>query len=52
MNRIQEPETVESLRIKLELLQAVLEKKAEEMAKLEKRIMELCLEVETLKDLI
>jgi cell division protein FtsB len=47
-----EPETVESLRIKNQQLIDVIEKKAAEMAALERRIMELCLEVETLKDLI
>ena len=45
-----EAETIESLRIKNELLQQVIEKKAVEMAKLEREFIKLTDQIEELKD--
>ena len=47
-----EQETVESLRLKNELLQQVIEKKAEEMAKLELKVSELTKQIQDLRELI
>ena len=47
-----EAETIESLRIKNEMLQAVIEKKAEEMAKLERVVIELTSQIQDLRELI
>ena len=46
-----EDETVESLRIKNELLQQVIEKKAVEMAKLERIVTELTKQIQDLQEL-
>ena len=50
MNKEKEDETVESLRIKNELLQQVIEKKAVGIAKLELVVIKLTKQIEELKD--
>ena len=51
MNKEKEVETVESLRIKNELLQQVIEKKAVEMAELERVVTELTKQIQNLREL-
>jgi len=51
MNKEKEVETVESLRIKNELLQQVIEKKAVEMAELERKVSELATQIQDLQEL-
>jgi len=50
MNKEKEDETVESLRIKNELLQQVIEKNADEIVKLELEVIKLTKQIEELKD--
>ena len=51
MNQEKEDETVESLRLKNELLQQVIEKNAEEMVKLELEVIELTKQIQDLREL-
>jgi len=51
MNKEKEDETVESLRLKNELLQQVIEKNAEEMVKLELEVIELTKQIQDLREL-
>ena len=52
MNKEKENETVESMRVKNELLQDLIEKKAEEMAELELKVTELTKQIHDLRELI